>query len=85
MHAGICSLIRIVRVLLFGYVLIRIGMAGWLGLLNIARFGVLALKSGDAAVRGSFAASRMPEADTDCDQLDDGVGVGYFSELFGSV
>ncbi|GMH27075.1 hypothetical protein Nepgr_028918 [Nepenthes gracilis] len=69
MHSGICSLIWIVRVLLFGYVLIRIGMAGWLGLLNVARFGVLALNSGDAAVWGSFAASWVLEADTDCDQV----------------
>ncbi|GMH21229.1 hypothetical protein Nepgr_023071 [Nepenthes gracilis] len=56
-------------VLLFGYVLIRIGKAGWLGLLNVARIGALALKSGDAAVWGSFAASWVLEADTDCDQM----------------
>ncbi|GMH31786.1 hypothetical protein Nepgr_033630 [Nepenthes gracilis] len=68
MHSA-SVLIWIVRVLLFGYVLLRIGKAGWLGLLNVARFGVLALRSGDAAVRGPFAASWVLEADTDCDQL----------------
>ncbi|GMH31714.1 hypothetical protein Nepgr_033558 [Nepenthes gracilis] len=54
-------------VLLFGYVLIRIGKAGWLGLLNVARIRALALKSGDAAVWGSVAASWVLEADTDSD------------------
>ncbi|GMH31864.1 hypothetical protein Nepgr_033708 [Nepenthes gracilis] len=51
-----------------------VGKAGRLGLLNVARFGVLALKSGDAAVRVSFAASSVLEDDAEVTRLPLGVG-----------